>query len=350
MVFKKVGVDRTIREKHTNKVTVKGAKQHNLKNIDVTVPLSAITVVSGVSGSGKTTLVKKILYPALQHAIGEITTTKLGQYKDLTGDISIIKAVEMISQSPIGKSSRSNPVTYTKAYDGIRKLMAAQQASKIKGYEAKHYSFNVDAGRCENCKGEGEITIEMQFLADVKLQCEDCKGKRFKQEVLDVKYKDKNIHEILEMSIEEAMTFFEDHKEIYKRIKTLDDVGLGYVKLGQSSSTLSGGEAQRVKLASFLILESRAPHTFFIFDEPTTGLHFDDINKLLSAMNQLVDSGHTVLIVEHNLDVIASADWVIDLGPLGGVKGGNLLFQGKPSDLVKVKGSYTGKFLKEKFD
>ena len=345
---KKVGVERMKRDKFTNKIEIIGARQHNLKNINVTIPLNAISVISGVSGSGKTTLVKKIMYPALQHAIGEITTTKLGQYKDLVGDISLIKAVELISQSPIGKSSRSNPVTYTKAYDGIRKLMAAQQASKIKGYEAKHFSFNVDAGRCENCKGEGEITIEMQFLADVKLQCEDCKGKRFKQEVLDVKYQGKNIHEILEMSIEEALGFFQDQKEIYKRIKPLDDVGLGYVKLGQSSSTLSGGEAQRVKLASFLILEKRAPHTFFIFDEPTTGLHFDDINKLLSAMNQLVESGHTVLIVEHNLDVINSADWVVDLGPLGGTKGGELLFQGRPGDLTDVKTSFTGQFLKAK--
>jgi excinuclease ABC subunit A len=345
---KKVGVDRMKRDKFINKIEILGARQHNLKNINVTFPLNAISVVSGVSGSGKTTLVKKILYPALQHAIGEITTTKLGQYKDLIGDISLIKAVELISQSPIGKSSRSNPVTYTKAYDGIRKLMAVQQASKIKGYEAKHFSFNVDAGRCENCKGEGEITIEMQFLADVKLQCEDCKGKRFKQEVLDVKYQGKNIHEILDMSIEEALEFFQDQKEIYKRIKPLDDVGLGYVKLGQSSSTLSGGEAQRVKLASFLILEKRVPHTFFIFDEPTTGLHFDDINKLLSAMNQLVESGHTVLIVEHNLDVINSADWVVDLGPLGGAKGGELLFQGNPGDLTDVKNSFTGQFLKAK--
>tara|TARA_Y100000385_G_scaffold291930_1_gene374154 strand:+ start:22406 stop:25210 length:2805 start_codon:yes stop_codon:yes gene_type:complete len=347
---RRVGVDRMKREKFTNKIEIKGARQHNLKNIDVTIPLNAISVISGVSGSGKTTLVKKILYPALQHAIGEITTTKLGLYKDLVGDLTLIKAVELISQSPIGKSSRSNPATYTKAYDGIRKLMAAQQSSKIKGYEAKHFSFNVDAGRCENCKGEGEITIEMQFLADVKLQCEDCKGKRFKQEVLDVKYQGKNIHDILEMSIEEALEFFQDQKEIYKRIKPLDDVGLGYVKLGQSSSTLSGGEAQRVKLASFLILEKRAPHTFFIFDEPTTGLHFDDINKLLMAMNQLVDSGHTVLIVEHNLDVISSADWVVDLGPLGGGKGGELLFQGKPIELRKVKRSYTGKFLEEKLN
>ncbi|MEE9374444.1 MAG: excinuclease ABC subunit UvrA [Saprospiraceae bacterium] len=345
---KKVGLDRIKRERFTNKIEIIGAKQHNLKNINVSIPLNAITVVSGVSGSGKTTLVKKILYPALQHAIGGFSTTKLGLYKDLSGDLTLIKTVEMISQSPIGKSSRSNPATYTKAYDGIRKLMAAQQASKIKGYEAKHFSFNVDAGRCENCKGEGEITIEMQFLADVKLQCEDCKGQRFKQVVLDVKYKNKNIHDILEMSIEEALDFYSDQKEIIKRIKPLNDVGLGYVKLGQSSSTLSGGEAQRVKLASFLIMERKAPHTFFIFDEPTTGLHFDDINKLLSAMNQLVESGHTVLIVEHNLDVIRAADWVIDLGPLGGEKGGDLLFQGKASDLTKVKGSYTGKFLKEK--
>lgn len=343
-----VNPDRASRERFTNKIELTGAKQHNLKNIDVAIPLNAVTVITGVSGSGKTTLVKKILYPALQHAIGDISTTKLGKYDDLKGDLSLIKGVEMISQSPIGKSSRSNPVTYTKAYDSIRKLMAAQQASKIKGYEAKHFSFNVEAGRCENCKGEGEITIEMQFLADVKLTCEDCKGKRFKPEVLDVKYNGKSIFEILELSIEEALEFFKNHKDIYKRIKPLNDVGLGYVKLGQSSSTLSGGEAQRVKLASFLIMENKTPHTFFIFDEPTTGLHFDDIRKLLSAMNQLVESGHTVLIVEHNLEVIQSADWVIDLGPLGGEKGGNLIFQGKPKDLVNEKKSYTGKFLKAK--
>ena len=336
------------RERFTNKIKIIGASHHNLKNIDVSIPLNAVTVISGVSGSGKSTLVKNILYPALQYAIGEITTTKLGEYKDLTGDLSMIKSVELISQSPIGKSSRSNPATYTKAYDGIRKLMSSQQSSKIKGYEAKHFSFNVDAGRCENCKGEGEITIEMQFLADVKLVCEDCEGKRFKPEVLEVKYKGKNIHDILELSIEEAIEFFKDHKDIYRRIRPLDDVGLGYVKLGQSSSTLSGGEAQRVKLASFLILENKAPHTFFIFDEPTTGLHFDDIRKLLSAMDQLVESGHTVLIVEHNLEVISSADWVIDLGPLGGEHGGHLIFQGKPKDLQNEKKSYTGQFLKAK--
>lgn len=339
-----------IRRRFTNKIMVKGAGHHNLKNIDVKIPLNAISVISGVSGSGKTTLVKNILYPALQHEIGEISTTKLGKYDSIQGDLNLVKQIELVTQSPIGKSSRSNPATYTKAYDGIRKLMAAQQASKIKGYEAKHFSFNVDAGRCDNCKGEGEITIEMQFLADVKLVCEDCKGKRFKQEVLEVKYKDKNIFEILDLSIEEALDFFCDNKEILKRIKPLNDVGLGYVKLGQSSSTLSGGEAQRVKLASFLIMESRAPHTFFIFDEPTTGLHFDDIKKLLFAMNQLVESGHTVLIVEHNLEVIRSADWVIDLGPLGGEKGGNLVFQGKPSDLLNVPGSYTGQFLKAKLN
>jgi len=337
------------RERFVNKVEIKGARQHNLKGIDVAIPLNAVTVISGVSGSGKTTLVKKILYPALQHSIGEISTTKLGKYDHLEGDLTMIKNVELISQSPIGKSSRSNPATYTKAYDGIRKLMASQQASKIKGYEPKHFSFNVEAGRCENCKGEGEITIEMQFLADVKLVCEDCKGKRFKPEVLDVKYQGKNIFEILELSIEEAIEFFEGHKDIYRRIKPLDDVGLGYVKLGQSSSTLSGGEAQRVKLASFLIMENKAPHTFFIFDEPTTGLHFDDIRKLLSAMNQLVESGHTVLIVEHNLEVISAADWIIDLGPLGGENGGQLIFQGKPKDLVNQKNSYTGQYLNAKY-
>lgn len=256
--------------------------------------------------------------------------------------------VEMINQSPIGKSSRSNPVTYVKAYDAIRDLMSKQQLSKIRGFQPKHFSFNVEGGRCENCKGEGEIVVEMQFLADVKLECEDCKGRRFKQEVLDVNYNGKNIFDILNLTIDEAIVFFDKHKDIVQKIQPLQDVGLGYVQLGQSSSTLSGGEAQRVKLASFLAKKDSGDHVFFIFDEPTTGLHFHDIRKLLGALNALVENGHTVLVVEHNMEVIKSADWIIDLGPEGGKDGGNLVFQGRPEDLLEIEASYTGQFLAEK--
>jgi excinuclease ABC subunit A len=256
--------------------------------------------------------------------------------------------VEMVNQRPIGKSSRSNPVTYVKAYDAIRALMTSQQLSKIRGFKPKHFSFNVDGGRCDTCKGEGEQVIEMQFLADVRLECEDCKGQRFNQEVLDVRYKDKNIFEILDLSVDEALEFFEDVREVVNKIKPLSAVGLGYIKLGQSSSTLSGGEAQRVKLASFLNKERTTEKILFIFDEPTTGLHFHDINKLLIALNALVEKGHTVLVVEHNMEVIKSADWVIDLGPGGGKEGGKLVFQGRPEDLAKIKESYTGQYLKEK--
>lgn len=338
----------TVRRKSANKIKIIGASQHNLKNIDVTIPLKALTVISGVSGSGKTSLVKHILYPELKKLIGEAFTSSLGKSKGLSGDTKRIASVEMINQSPIGKSSRSNPVTYVKAYDSIRKLYADQQLSKIRGFAAKHFSFNVDAGRCENCNGEGEITVEMQFLADVKLLCEDCQGQRFKHEVLEVLYKGKSIYDVLNLSIEEAMTFFEDRKDIINKIKPLHDVGLGYVKLGQSSSTLSGGEAQRVKLASFLGQEGKAKGIFFIFDEPTTGLHFHDILKLMDALNALVEKGNTVLIVEHNLDVIKMADWLIDLGPVGGIEGGNLLYQGVPEGIVKVKESFTAEVLKDK--
>ena len=254
----------------------------------------------------------------------------------------------MISQSPIGKSSRSNPVTYVKAYDAIRTLMSNQQLSRIRGFQPKHFSFNVDGGRCDTCKGEGEQVVEMQFLADVRLVCEECNGKKFKREVLDVRYNEKNIFEILELSIEEALEFFKDRKDIVKKITPLFNVGLGYVQLGQSSSTLSGGEAQRVKLASFLTKENRKEKILFIFDEPTTGLHFHDIRKLLDALNALVEKGHTVLVVEHNMEVIKSADWVIDLGPGGGKHGGNLVFQGTPEALAEVKESFTGQFLIEK--
>lgn len=327
---------------------LKGARQHNLKNIDVKIPLHCLTVVSGVSGSGKTTLVRDILYPALMQHLPDNPGKQPGLFDGLEGNFKKVSRVEFINQSPIGKSSRSNPITYVKAYDYIRDLFASQQLSKIRGFMPKHFSFNVEGGRCETCKGEGEQVVEMQFLADVHLECEECKGRRFKQEVLDVHYKGKNIFEVLNMSIEEALDFFKGNKDITERIQPLFDVGLGYVHLGQSSSTLSGGEAQRVKLASFLIRENSGGHIFFIFDEPTTGLHFHDIQKLLKAINALVEKGHSVLVVEHNMEVIKSADWVIDLGPEGGKEGGHLVFEGTPEGLAKVKESYTGKFLKEK--
>ncbi len=336
------------RRKFTRSIHLKGARQHNLKNIDVQFPLNTLTVVSGVSGSGKTTLVKQILYPALLKELGQSYSKAPGMHEELSGDVNTVTQVEMISQSPIGKSSRSNPVTYVKAYDAIRKLMSNQQASKIRGYKPGYFSFNVEGGRCESCKGEGEQVIEMQFLADVRLECEDCKGQRFRQEVLEVRYKDKNIFDILNLSIEEALEFFEDERDIIQKIQPLFNVGLGYIKLGQSSSTLSGGEAQRVKLASFLGKERGNEHIVFIFDEPTTGLHFHDIQKLLDALNALVEKGHTVMVVEHNMEVIKSADWVIDLGPEGGKAGGELLYQGVPEGMPKVKKSYTGKYLKDK--
>lgn len=337
-----------MRRKSANAIWVKGANQNNLQNIDAKFPLNTLTVVTGVSGSGKTTLVKQILYPALKQHFGESYTSSPGLHRELTGDLDQLTQVEMISQSPIGKSSRSNPVTYVKAYDSIRNLMANQQLSRIRGYQPKHFSFNVDGGRCDTCKGEGEQVVEMQFLADVRLVCEECNGHKFKREVLDVRYNEKNIFEILELSIEEALEFFKDKKDIVKKIKPLYDVGLGYVQLGQSSSTLSGGEAQRVKLASFLTKENTKEKILFIFDEPTTGLHFHDIRKLLTALNALVEKGHTVLVVEHNMEVIKSADWVVDLGPGGGKHGGNLVFQGTPEALAEVEGSFTGEFLGEK--
>lgn len=337
-----------VRRKVKDFITIKGARQHNLKNIDVTVPLNALTVVAGVSGSGKTTLVKQILYPALKKHLGENYTKSPGLHQKIEGSLSEITLVEMVNQNPIGKSSRSNPVTYVKAYDAIRNLMTNQQLSKIRGFKPKHFSFNVDGGRCDSCKGEGEQVIEMQFLADVRLECEECKGQRFKQEVLDVQFNGKNIFEILDLSVEEALDFFEGVKEVVNKLRPLFNVGLGYIKLGQSSSTLSGGEAQRVKLASFLGKERSTERILFIFDEPTTGLHFHDIQKLLDALNALVEKGHTVLVVEHNMEVIKSADWVVDLGPEGGKQGGHLVFQGRPEELAKVAESYTGQYLKEK--
>ncbi len=336
------------RRKIYNKLVLKGAQQHNLKNVTVDFPLNTLTVVTGVSGSGKTTLVKQILYPALKKQLDLPHSTAPGRHDSLEGDVGVITQIEMISQSPIGRSSRSNPITYVKAYDSIRKLMSSQQLSLIRGYKPGHFSFNVEGGRCETCKGEGEQVVEMQFLADVRLECEECRGKKFRAEVLEVNYKGKNIFEILDLSIEEALDFFAEKKDIITKIKPLFDVGLGYVKLGQSSSTLSGGEAQRVKLASFLGKQNSKEHIFFIFDEPTTGLHFHDIRKLLDALNALVEKGHSVLVVEHNMEVIKSADWVVDLGPEGGREGGHLVFQGTPEDLAEVAGSYTGVYLKEK--
>ncbi|MCB9274590.1 MAG: excinuclease ABC subunit UvrA [Lewinellaceae bacterium] len=337
-----------LRRKASDVITIRGARQNNLQDIDVSFPLNTMSVVTGVSGSGKTTLVKQILYPALKKHLGESYAQAPGAFDTLEGSLSLISQVEMVNQNPIGKSSRSNPVTYVKAYDSIRKLMSEQQLSRIRGFKPKHFSFNVDGGRCDTCKGEGEQVIEMQFLADVRLECEECGGKRFKQEVLDVKYKGKNIYDILELTVEEALEFFADEKDIVNRLQPLSDVGLGYVHLGQSSSTLSGGEAQRVKLASFLGVERTNGHILFIFDEPTTGLHFHDIRKLLDALNALVENGHTVLIVEHNMEVVKSADWAIDLGPGGGKDGGQLVFEGTPEALAQAKGSFTGQYLKEK--
>lgn len=337
-----------VRRKLVNYITVTGARQHNLKNIDAKIPLNALTVVTGVSGSGKTTLVKQILYPALKKHFGENSPKAPGLHNGIEGDLKRLTQVEMVDQNPIGKSSRSNPVTYVKAYDAIRDLFSKQQLSKIRGFQPKHFSFNVDGGRCDSCKGEGEQVIEMQFLADVRLECEECKGKRFKPEVLEVEYKGKSIFDVLELSVEEALEFFTDVKDVISKLQPLYDVGLGYVKLGQSSSTLSGGEAQRVKLASFLTKERSTENILFIFDEPTTGLHFHDIRKLLDALNALVEKGHTVLVVEHNQEVAKCADWIIDLGPEGGKQGGHLVFQGRPEDLVKVKESKTGVYLKDK--
>ncbi len=332
-----------------NYIEVIGAREHNLKNIDVKFPLNTLTVVTGVSGSGKTTLIRKILYPALQKLLynyGE----KAGQFTELKGDYTSVKNIEFVDQNPIGRSSRSNPVTYIKAYDDIRALFTLQKLAKIRGYKAKHFSFNVDGGRCETCKGDGKVVVGMQFMADVHLICETCNGKRFKKEILEVQFEGKSIADILGLTIDDAITFFKQHnqKKIIGKLQPLQDVGLGYVQLGQSSSTLSGGEAQRIKLASFLVKGITKDKTLFIFDEPTTGLHFHDIKKLLASFNALLDKGHSIVVVEHNIDLIKCADYVIDLGQEGGKKGGTLLFEGTPEELVKSKKSYTAKYLKEK--
>jgi excinuclease ABC subunit A len=330
--------------KWKHSILLEGARQNNLKNVDVSFPLQTLTVVCGVSGSGKTTLVKQVLYPALKKLKGE-AAEKQGLYKQMKGDMDLISQIEMVDQNPIGKSSRSNPITYIKAYDEIRELFAAQPLSRMRGFQPRHFSFNVDGGRCDTCKGEGEQIVEMQFLADVHLTCEICNGKRFKEEVLEVTYKDKSIFDVLQMSVDEAIEFFRAEKDIVNKIMPLSSVGLGYIKLGQSSDTLSGGEAQRVKLASFLGKGKAQGHILFIFDEPTTGLHFHDIQKLLTSFNALIDQGHSILVIEHNTDVIKSADWLIELGPGAGDEGGGLVYEGIPAGLKKVKASATAPFL-----
>jgi excinuclease ABC subunit A len=342
------------RRKWNNYICIYGARENNLKGIDVKIPLNIITVITGVSGSGKSSLVKSILVPALSkiyNGYGE----KSGRYGKIDGDLHLLANIEFVDQNPIGKSSRSNPVTYIKAFDDIRKLYAAQPLAKYNNYAASHFSFNIDGGRCEECQGEGVIKVEMQFMADIFLVCDSCHGKRFKEEILDVTYQGKNIYDILELTVDEAISLFEsqpDHigKSIARKLKPLADVGLGYVKLGQSSSTLSGGESQRVKLASFLGAEKGNVPTLFVFDEPTTGLHFHDIKKLLMAFNALIERGHTVLIIEHNPEVIKTADWIIDLGPEAGEKGGYIVFEGTPEEIINCESSFTGKYLKAKLN
>ena len=327
-----------------NFIAIKGARENNLQNIDVTFPLDVLTVITGVSGSGKSTLVKKILFPAMQKKLDN-AGEKAGQFTEISGSFSQIKHIEYVDQNPIGRSSRSNPVTYIKAYDDIRELYAKEKLSKIRGYQAKHFSFNVDGGRCETCKGEGSINVEMVFMADVQLPCETCNGKRFKKEVLEINFDGKNIHDILTLTIDDAIAFFNANKQtkITQKIQPLQDVGLGYVQLGQSSSTLSGGEAQRIKLASFLVKGTTKDKALFVFDEPTTGLHFHDIKKLLASFDALIDKGHSIIVIEHNLDLIKCADWIIDLGPEGGENGGKLLAVGTPEEIVKIKESITAK-------
>ncbi|OXA97949.1 excinuclease ABC subunit A [Flavobacterium oncorhynchi] len=337
------------RRKFKNHIDIIGARENNLKNINVTFPLDILTVVTGVSGSGKSTLIKKILFPAMQKKL-ENAAEKAGQFSEIKGSFSQIKHIEYVDQNPIGRSSRSNPVTYIKAYDDIRDLYAKEKLSKIRGYQAKHFSFNVDGGRCETCKGEGSINVEMVFMADVSLPCETCGGKRFKKEILEINFDDKNINDILTMTIDDAIAFFEKNKQtkITQKLQPLQDVGLGYVQLGQSSSTLSGGEAQRIKLASFLVKGATKDKALFVFDEPTTGLHFHDIKKLLASFDALIEKGHSIIVIEHNLDLIKCADWIIDLGPEGGENGGHLLAVGTPEEIVKVKESVTGIYLKDK--
>jgi excinuclease ABC subunit A len=338
----------TKRRKWSDSITITGARENNLANLTVTFPLGVLTVITGVSGSGKSTLIRKILYPALARATGNPVETP-GRFDAIKGDIGRISRVEFVDQNPIGKSSRSNPVSYVKAYDAIRQLFADQPLAVQRGYKPAYFSFNVEGGRCETCQGEGEIKVEMQFMADIYLKCETCHGRRFKQEILEVEYNGKNIDDVLNLTVEESLEFFKDKKAISDKIRPLFDVGLGYVKLGQSSNSLSGGEAQRVKLASFLGKNASAGQILFIFDEPTTGLHFHDISKLLKAINALIDQGHSVIIIEHNLEVIKCADWIIDLGPEGGEKnGGRLVFAGTPEDMVKRSKGHTARCLHDK--
>jgi len=333
------------RRKWADYIRIKGARENNLQNVTVDFPLHVFTVVSGVSGSGKTSLVKRILYPALQKALGSYSGEQTGIFDGIEGSIDLVEQIEMVDQNPIGRSTRSNPVTYVKAWDEVRALYSSLPAAKANGLKPAAFSFNVEGGRCEMCQGEGVVKIEMQFMADIILPCEACGGKRFKQHVLDVTYKEKSVSDILELSVDEAISFFADQPKILNKLGPLQEVGLGYVKLGQSSSTLSGGEAQRIKLASFLIKGNNQKKTLFIFDEPTTGLHFHDIEKLLKAFNALIEQGNSVLVIEHNLDMIKSADWVIDIDPEGGNNGGKVVFAGTPENLVKADDSYTGKYL-----
>lgn len=333
-------------------ISIEGARENNLKNVHVSFPIGVFTAVTGVSGSGKSSLVNKILYPAVQRAIGE-HGIQMGEFDEITGVQGNIFSVEFVDQNPIGRSSRSNPVTYSKAFDEIRKLYSDQKASQLMGFKPSHFSFNTEGGRCDECQGEGIIKVEMQFMADLELVCEECNGKRFKDEVLEVQYRKKSIFDVLEMTVDEAITFFSEEKnsttqKIVDKLTPLQSVGLGYVKLGQSSSTLSGGESQRIKLASFIGKESKDKACLFIFDEPTTGLHFHDIQKLLTSFEKLIQKGHTIVVIEHNVDVIKCADWIIDIGPEGGENGGNIVFEGTPEQIIECKESYTGRFLKEK--
>ncbi len=330
-----------------NRIQLLGARMHNLKNVDLTLPLHALSVITGVSGSGKTTLVEQVLFPALKHRLG-IPADRGGFYRELTGDLHLVEYVDMVDQRPIGRSARSNPATYLKAYDHIRELFAKQPGATIKSLKPGDFSFNIDGGRCDNCQGEGHVTVEMQFLPDVELLCEVCQGKRFKKHVLEVTYQHANIDDVLNMTITEARTFFAKEKKIIEKLDILVRVGLGYLRMGQSTSTLSGGEAQRMKLASFLAASSSTKNAFYIFDEPTTGLHFEDIKKLLTAMNELVEKGNTILVIEHNLDLIKCADYLVDIGPEGGSAGGQILYQGAPEGLLAVEESHTGRYLREK--